>query len=53
MRQLKDSRFSKVLTEYLKNGSTDFHQTYVNFRQSYKELFEIKRVMIDRQLLPW
>ena len=42
MRQLKHGRFSRVLDEYLKNGSTDFHQTYVNFRQSYIEVFRLK-----------
>ena len=31
MRQLKNSRFSRVLDEYFKNGSTDFHQTHVSF----------------------
>ena len=29
MRQLKNSRFSSVLAEYLKDGPTDFYQTYV------------------------
>ena len=38
---VKSGRFSRVLTEYLKNSSTDFHQTYVIFRQSYIG-FEIK-----------
>ena len=52
MRQLKNSRFSKVLAEYLKNGSTDFHQTYVSFRQVYIKVFEIKRLKIDCSLLP-
>ena len=33
-------------SEYLENGSTDFHQTYVIFRQSYIEVFEIKRLKI-------
>ena len=49
----KNSRFSRVLAEYLKNGSTDFHQSYVSFRQSYIEVFEIKRLKIDHSLLPW
>ena len=38
----KNSRFSRVLAEYLKNGSTDFHQTYVSFRQSYIEFLKLK-----------
>ena len=29
MRQLKYRRFPRVLAEYLKNDSTDFHKTYV------------------------
>ena len=44
MRQLKNSRFSSVLAEYLKNGPTDFHQTCVMFRQLYIEVFEIKKI---------
>ena len=51
MRQLKNSRFSRVLAEYLKNGSTDFHNTYVSFRQVHIEIFEIKRLKIDH--LSW
>ena len=35
----KNRRFSKVLAEYLKNCSTDFHQTFVTFRQSNIEVF--------------
>ena len=50
MRQLKNSRFSRVLAEYLKNGSTDFHQTYVSFGQSYRKVFGIKRFE-DRPLI--
>ena len=46
MRQLKSSRFSSVLTEYLKNRPTDFHQTYVIFWQLYMKVFEIKRLKI-------
>ena len=53
MRQLKNSRFSGVLAEYLINGSTDFHQINVTFRQSYIEIFEIKRLKIGCALLPW
>ena len=53
MRQLKNSRFSRVLAEYLKKGSTDFHQTYGSFRQVYIDVFEIKRLKIDHSLLPW
>ena len=34
MQQLKSRRFSRVSAEYLKNGLTDFHYTYVIFRQS-------------------
>ena len=37
MRQLKS--FSRLLAEYLKNSSTDFHQTYVIFKQSCIEFF--------------
>ena len=53
MRQLKNSGFLRVLAEYFKNGPTDFHQTYVSVRQSYVEVFEIKRLKIDNSLLPW
>ena len=42
-----------ILAEYLKNGSTDFHQTYVIFRQLYIKVFEIKRLKTDHSLLPW
>ena len=42
MRQLKNSRFFSVSAEYLKNGRTYFHQTYVIFRQLYKDVSEIK-----------
>ena len=52
MRQLKNRTFSRVLAEYLKIGSTDFHQTYVTFRQSYVEV-EIKRLETGLLLLPW
>ena len=45
--------FVSVLAEYLKNGYTDFHQTYVSFRKVYIEVFEIKRWKIDYSLLPW
>ena len=38
----KNRRFSRVLAEYLKNSSTDFHQTYVTFGQSYINVLEIK-----------
>ena len=44
IRQLKNHWFSRVLAEYLKNVSTDFHHTFVTFRQSYIEGFEIKRL---------
>ena len=49
----RNSRFSRVLAEYLKNSSTDFHQNYVSFRQSYIDVFEIKRLKIDYSLLLW
>ena len=52
MQQLKNSRFSIVSAEYLKNGSTDFQQTYVIFRQSCIEVFEIKRWNTGHSLLP-
>ena len=48
MRQLKSKRFPRVFAEYLKHGSFDFHQTYVIFRQSSIETFQIK---ILRQLI--
>ena len=62
MRQLKSRRFSRVFAEYLRNGSIDFHQTYVIFRQSSMVFFEIKRlktghvyfvVVVCCLLLPW
>ena len=37
---------------YLKNGSTDFHQTYVMFMQSSIVFFEIKRLKKGHSLLP-
>ena len=37
MRQVKELR----VFEYIKNSSTDFHQTYAIFRQSYVASFEI------------
>ena len=39
--------------EYLKNGSPDFHQTYVIFRQSSIKVFEIKRLKTGHLLFPW
>ena len=42
----------RVLAEYLKNGSTDFHQTFVSFRQVCIDVFEIKILKIDHSLLP-
>ena len=54
MRQLKKGRrFSMAFDEYLKNGSTDFHQTYVIFRQSSIVSFEVKRLKTGYLLLPW
>ena len=50
MRHLKNRRFSRVLAEYLKNGSTDFHKTFVNFRPSNIEVSEIKRLKIGHSL---
>ena len=50
---LKSRRFSKVFAEYLKNSSTDFHQTYLIFRQSSIDVFEIKRLKTAHSLLPW
>ena len=49
----KNSRFSSVFAEYFKNGSADFQQTYVIFRQSYIQVSEIERLKIDHSLLPW
>ena len=43
----KNGSFSRVLAEYLKNCSTDFHQTYAIL------VFEIKRSNIGHSLLPW
>ena len=53
MRQLKNRELSRVFPAYLKNGSTDFHQTYVIFRQSSIDVPEIKRLKIGHSLLPW
>ena len=53
MRQLKNARSSSVLAEYLNNSLTDFHLTYVSFRQLYIEVFKIKRSKVDQSLLPW
>ena len=53
VRLRQNRRFSRVLAEYLKNGSPDFHQTYVTFKQSYIKAFEIKRLGIGYSLLPW
>ena len=49
--QKKNRRFSRVLAEYLKDGSTDFYQIYVNFRKSYIEVSEIKRLKIGHPFL--
>ena len=46
-------RFLRVFAEYLKNGSIDFHQTYVIFRQLSILPFEIKRLKTGHLLLPW
>ena len=48
----KNNRISRVLAEYLKNGSTDFHKTYLSFRHVYMEGFEIEILKIDYSLLP-
>ena len=53
MRQQKSGRYLRVVAEYLKNGSTDFHQAYVIFKQSSIEVFEIKRLKTVHSLLPW
>ena len=42
MRLMKNSRFSSVLAEYLKNGPTDFHQIYPMFRQLYIKVLKLK-----------
>ena len=47
------SRFAMGFAEYLKNGSTDFHQTYVIFSQSSIEVFEIKKLKTSHSFLPW
>ena len=49
----KSRRFLRVFADYLKNGSTDFHQPYVIFRQSSILSFEIKRLKTSHSLLPW
>ena len=49
----KVERFLRVFAEYLKNGSTDFHQAYVIFWQSSKESFEIKRLKTGHSFFPW
>ena len=41
------------LAESLKDSSTDFHQTFVIFRQSKINVFEIRRLEIGHSLLPW
>ena len=38
----RSGRFSRVFAEYLKNGSTDFYQTYVIFRELCIVSYEIK-----------
>ena len=43
----------EVFAEYIENGSTDFHQSYVIFRQSSIVSFEIKKVKTGHSLLPW
>ena len=53
MKQLKNSRFSRVSAEYLENGSADFGQNHVSFSQVYLKVFEIKILKIDHSLLPW
>ena len=53
MRQLQIESFQGVFAEYLRKGSTDFYQTYVIFRQSSVEVFEIKRLKTGHSLLPW
>ena len=42
MRQLKNSMFSRVLAEDLKNGSTDFHQTYVLLSNHVLKFLKLK-----------
>ena len=49
----KNRRFLRVFAEYLKNSSTDFYQTYLIFRQSSIEVFEIKRLNTGHSLLSW
>ena len=49
----KNSRFSSVLAEYLKNGPTDFHQTYVILGNHIEGFCEMKRLKIHHSLLPW
>ena len=39
--------------EYLENGSTDFYQTFVIFRQSSVVAFENKRVKTGNLLMAW
>ena len=53
MRQLRNRTFSMVSAEYLKNGSTDFHQTLMLLLDNHIEVFEIKRLDIGHSLLPW
>ena len=43
-RQLKKWKIFEGFAEYLKNGSTDFYQTYVILRQLSLVSFEIKRL---------
>ena len=51
--QQKNRRFWRVLAEYLKNASTNFHQTYVMFRQLCTKVFQIKISKMCHWLLPW
>ena len=39
-------RFSRAFAEYLENSSTDFHQTFVIFRQSSKEVSEDRSFIV-------
>ena len=53
MRHLKHLKVFEGYAEYLKSGSTDFHQTCVIFRQLSIVYFEIERLKTDYSLLPW
>ena len=53
MRQLIKSKVFKGFAEYHKNRSTDFHKTYVIFRQSSIVSSKLEILKTGHLLLPW